>query len=57
VADEKCPIHSRKLEPARSAPSFSWATGYNSLGNLGPIKPRIMVCPEPGCEVREFVKD
>jgi len=57
VSDKTCPIHGRKLEPARSAPSFSWATGYSSLENLATIKPRIMVCPEPECEVHQYVKD
>jgi hypothetical protein len=57
VSDKQCPVHGGKLQPARSAPSFSWATGYNSLGNLSPIKPLIMVCPEPECEYHEFVKD
>lgn len=57
MSDKQCPVHGGKLQPARSAPSFSWATGYNSLGNLSPIKPLIMVCPEPECEYHEFVKD
>ena len=55
MSEKQCPIHGRKLEPARIAPSFSWATGYSSLENLSPIKPPILVCPEPGCEVEEFV--
>lgn len=57
MSDRRCPVHLRKLEPARSVPSFSWATGYSSLENLGPVKPLIMVCPDPECEHHEFVKD
>ena len=57
MSDTKCPLHGRKLEPARSAASFSWATGYSSLENLAMIKPLIMICPEPECEHHEFVKD
>ena len=42
VVDNQVRLHSDVLEPARSAPSFSWATGYSSLENLATIKPLIM---------------
>ncbi len=58
MQDQKCPIHGRKLvRQPRSAPSFSWVTGYSSLDNLAPIKPVIMICPEPGCDYQEEVKE
>lgn len=58
VSDKKCPIHGKKLErPASAVPSFSWASGYSSLENLAPLKPRTIVCPEKGCDYREDVKE
>ena len=58
MQDPKCPIHGSQLvRPPRIAPSFSWATGYSSLDNLAPIKPAIMICPKPGCDYREKVKE
>ena len=58
MQEKKCPIHGTKLvrRPLR-APSFSWATGYSSLENLAPIKARTLICPEPGCDYHEEVKE
>ena len=58
MADQKCPIHGKKLERADSgAPRFSWATGYSSLENLAPVKPVTLACLEKGCDYREVAKD
>jgi hypothetical protein len=58
MQDQKCPIHGRKLvRKPRSAPSFSWATGYSSLENLAPIQPVILICPEAGCDSRDEVQE
>ena len=57
MADQKCPIHDKKLErPLRKPLSFSWATGYSSLENLDPIMPLVVACPEKGCDYREAWK-
>ena len=58
MADQKCPVHGRKLErPPREPASFSWATGYSSLENLAPIMPVIVACPEKGCDYQEERKE
>jgi hypothetical protein len=58
MADQKCPVHGRKLErPALGVPSYSWATGYTSLANLAPIQPVTLACPEKGCDHREVAKE
>ena len=54
MADQKCPIHDKKLQrPLRKPLSFSWATGYSSLENLAPIMPVIVACPERDCDYQE----
>ena len=54
MQEKKCPVHGRKLvKPPHPVPSYSWATGYSSLANLAPLPPRMVVCPDPGCDYRE----